>query len=84
MKGLTPLMNCKCLEYDTLSSIKIITKLAGINDMAKIMHTATTTSALLLNLKIITRIMTPGLFCGRVLQKAISQPKQLLFDERQQ
>lgn len=49
--GLTPLTNCRCLELEILSSIKIITKLAGIKDMAKITQVATNTSALLLNLK---------------------------------
>ena len=36
--GFIPLTICRCLESDTRSSIKIITKLAGTNDMANITH----------------------------------------------
>ena len=50
MAGLTPLTNCKCLELEILSSIRIMTKLAGMKDMAKMTQVATRTSALLLNL----------------------------------
>lgn len=40
MVGLMPLTNCRCLELDVLSSIKNMTKLAGMKDMANMTQIA--------------------------------------------